>query len=172
MIYLAFRNLFQNKTRLALSTGGVALALLLIFALDAIFSGVERQITAYIRSSGADIFVAQAGVRNLHMASSAIPTSTVVEVQNIKGVQTVTPILYLTNVVVIKDVRNLAYIIGLPENAAAGGPWKVSKGQRMPGPGEAIIDRQIAEKSGVGLGEPRRFGSRTGQSAEKRDSGE
>lgn len=154
MIYLAFRNMFQNKTRLALSTGGVALALLLIFALDAIFSGVERQITAYIRSSGADIFVAQAGVRNLHMASSAIPTSTVVEVQNIKGVQTVTPILYLTNVVVIKDVRNLAYIIGLPENAAAGGPWKVSKGQRMPGPGEAIIDRQIAEKSGVGLGDP------------------
>jgi putative ABC transport system permease protein len=153
MIYLAFRNLFQNKTRLVLSIGGVALALMLIFALDAIFTGVERQITAYIRNSGADIFVSQSGVRNLHMASSAIPASLTNEVQDLKGVQTVTPILYLTNVVVIKDERNIAYIIGLPENASAGEPWKVSAGRIMPGPGEAVIDRQIAEKSGVGLGD-------------------
>ncbi len=153
MMYLAFRNLFQNKTRLVLSIGGVALSLLLIFALDAIFTGVERQITAYIRSSGADIFVSQAGVRNMHMASSAIPANLVAEVQDLKGVQSVTPILYLTNVVVIKDDRNIAYIIGLPENAAVGGPWKVSAGRSMPGPGETIINRQIADKSGVGLGD-------------------
>lgn len=154
MIFLAFRNLFQNKTRLMLSIGGVALALLLIFALDAIFTGVEGQITAYIRNSGADIYVSQAGVRNMHMASSALPATSITEVQKLKGVQSVIPILYLTNVVVIKDERNIAYIIGLPENAAAGGPWKVSSGRSMPERGEAIIDRQIAEKSGIGLGDP------------------
>ena len=48
MIRLACRNLFQNKVRLIISTGGVALALLLILALDAIFTGVEQRITAYI----------------------------------------------------------------------------------------------------------------------------
>ena len=36
MIRLAFRNLFQNKARLVISVGGVALALLLILSLDAI----------------------------------------------------------------------------------------------------------------------------------------
>ena len=54
MIRLAFRNLFQNKARLAISIGGVALALLLILSLDAVFTGVERQVTAYIENSGAD----------------------------------------------------------------------------------------------------------------------
>ena len=48
MISLAFHNLFQNRVRLLISVGGVALALLLILSLDAVFTGVERQITAYI----------------------------------------------------------------------------------------------------------------------------
>jgi hypothetical protein len=39
MIRLAFRNLFQNKIRLVISVGWVALALLLILSLDAIFTG-------------------------------------------------------------------------------------------------------------------------------------
>ena len=75
MIRLAFRNLFQNKARLVISVGGVALALLLILSLDAVFTGVERQVTAYIDSSGADIMVAQSDVRNMHMASSSLPDS-------------------------------------------------------------------------------------------------
>ncbi|MBI5349592.1 MAG: ABC transporter permease, partial [Chloroflexi bacterium] len=57
MIRLAFRNLFQNRARLMISVGGVALSLLLILSLDAIFTGVEGQVTAYIDHSGADIFV-------------------------------------------------------------------------------------------------------------------
>ena len=75
MIRLAFRNLFQTKIRLLISVGGVALALLLILALDAIFTGVEKRLTAYIDNSGADIFVAQSEVRNLHMASSSLPAA-------------------------------------------------------------------------------------------------
>jgi hypothetical protein len=68
MTRLAFRNLFQNRVRLIISTGGVALALLLILALDAIFTGVEQRITAYIDYSGADIWVSQSDVFNMHMA--------------------------------------------------------------------------------------------------------
>ena len=153
MIRLAFRNLFQNKIRLLISVGGVALALLLILSLDAIFTGVEERITIYINNSGADIFVAQAGVRNLHMASSSLPDSVRERVKAVLGVASVTPILYLSNNVVMGEERNLAYIIGLPEKAEFGGPWKVSSGRSLPGKGEAIIDRNVAEKSGVTLGD-------------------
>jgi putative ABC transport system permease protein len=55
MTRLAFRNLFQNKIRLLISVGGVALALLLILTLDAIFTGVEKRLTIYIDNSGADV---------------------------------------------------------------------------------------------------------------------
>lgn len=153
MIRLAFRNLFQNKIRLVISVGGVVLSLLLILALDAVFAGVERQITAYIEYSGADVWVSQEDVLNMHMASSSLPDSVRRKVKNVPGVASVTPIMYLTNNVIAGEDRNLAYIIGLPENAALGGPWEVSSGRSLPGKSQAIIDRNVAEKSGVGLGD-------------------
>lgn len=153
MIRLAFRNLFQNKIRLVISVGGVALALLLILALDAIFTGVERRVTAYIDNSGADIWVSQDDVFNMHMASSTLPDSVARKVKTIAGVESVSTIMYLTNNVVAGDERNLAYIIGLPEKASLGSPWNVSLGRGLPEEGEAVMDRSVAEKSGVGVGD-------------------
>lgn len=153
MMRLALRNLFQNKIRLLISIGGVALALLLILSLDAIFTGVEKRLTVYINNSGADIFVAQSGVRNLHMASSSLPVSIIKKVETVPGVALVTPILYLSNMVVAGGERSLAYIIGLPEEAELGTPWRISSGRSLPGKGEAIIARNVAEKSGVSLGD-------------------
>lgn len=153
MIRLAFRNLFQNKARLIISVGGVALALLLILSLDAVFTGVERQITAYIEHSGADVWVSQADVLNMHMASSSLPDSVARKVRHMPGVASVSPILYLTNNVVAGDERNLAYIIGLPEGARLGGPWEISSGQSLPDDGEVILNGSVAEKSGIVLGD-------------------
>ncbi len=150
---LAFRNLFQNRARLLISVGGVALALMLILSLDAVFAGAQTQVTAYIDRSGADVFVAQDGVRNMHMAASALPGWAATEVRAVSGVESVTPILYLTNMIVIGEERSLAYVIGLPPRAAAGGPWRVVAGQALPAVGEAIIDQGVALKSGVGLGD-------------------
>jgi putative ABC transport system permease protein len=153
MIRLAFRNLFQNKVRLVISTGGVALALLLILALDAIFSGVEQRITAYIDYSGSDIWVSQSDVFNMHMASSSLPDSVARKVRLVPGVASVSPILYVANNVIVGEERNLAYVIGLPERAQLGGPWSVSRGYSLPREGEAIMDLSVAEKSGVTIGD-------------------
>jgi putative ABC transport system permease protein len=153
MIQLAWRNLAQSKTRLVMSIGGVALALLLILSLDAIFTGMERQVTAYIDQSQADIFVAQAGVRNMHMASSSVPQAAVTAVAAVEGVASVTPILYVNNIIVAGESKNLAYIIGVQAGAAAGGPWRLYAGRPWPGSMETVIDRGVAEKAGVGLGD-------------------
>jgi len=48
MFYLAWRNLAQSKTQFILGVGGVALALLLMLALDALLTGSEDDLTAYI----------------------------------------------------------------------------------------------------------------------------
>ncbi len=155
MLRLAFRNLFQGKVRVLISVGGVALALMLILALDAIFTGAEGQVTAYIDNSGADIFVSQKGVRNMHMASSSLPTSTNGLVSSVPGVESATPILYVTNMVVVGKERSLAYIIGLPREARVGGAWQVVEGSPafVPGARETIIDRGVAAKSGVKIGD-------------------
>jgi putative ABC transport system permease protein len=153
MLRLAFRNLLQSKARLMISIGGVALALMLILSLDAIFAGSQNQVTAYIDHSRADIFVAQSGVRNMHMAASALPMSVASEVKVVPGVESATPILYLTNMIVVGDERNLAYVIGLPTRPVAGGPWRIVEGKSIPSVGEAVIDRGVAVKSGVWLGD-------------------
>lgn len=154
MWHLAYRNLFQSKTRLALSVAGVALALTLVLALDAIFAGVEGQITAYIDRSGADVFVSQAGVRNMHMAASALPGEVVAEVRAVPGIAEAAPILYVTHLVTVGDQQRVAYIIGLPPGAAMGTPWRLAEGRAIPAPGEAVIDASVADKLGVGPGAP------------------
>jgi putative ABC transport system permease protein len=153
MIHLAFRNLFQNKIQLVISVGGVSLALLLILSLDAIFSGVEKRVTAYIDNSAADIWVSQEDVFNMHMASSTLPDSVARKVKTVEGVASVSPIMYLANNIVAGDERNFAYIIGLPENSKIGSPWKVSAGRDLPGEGEVVMDRAVAGNSGISVGD-------------------
>jgi putative ABC transport system permease protein len=125
---------------------------LLILALDAIFAGSENQVTAYIEYSGADIFVSQEGVRNMHMALSSLPASVVGKVRAVKGVESATGIHYLTNMVKVGSENNIAYVIGLPSDASTGVPWRVVEGKTIPASDEAIIDRGIAAKAGVGIG--------------------
>jgi putative ABC transport system permease protein len=152
MLWLAIRNQFQSRARLVISAGGVALALMLILALDAIFGGVEKQTTAYIDHSGADVFVSQAGVRNLHMSASSLPASVIDRVQAVPGVRQVTPLGYLGNMVVANGERYPAYVIGLPADATAGKPWRV-EGTAVPPPGDAVIDRSVASKAGLKIGD-------------------
>jgi putative ABC transport system permease protein len=152
MLLLAFRNLFQNKVRLVMSTGGLALALLLVLALDAILTGIETQVSAYIDRSGADVWVAQKGVRNMHMASSTLSVATIDRVRAVNGVASVTPILFQLGTVAARGDSHIVYVIGLPPSPAAGAPWRVVAGSGVPGAGETVIDRNVAEASGVGLG--------------------
>lgn len=152
-LLLARRNLARNRVRFVASVGGVALALSLTLALDAIYAGVANQLTAYIDRAGADVWVAQAGVRNLHMVASWLPETVTGEVREVDGVAETTPILYSTDTIAGGDERAVAYVIGLPEGAAMGGPWDVVEGSGTVGPGEVVVDRAFARKAGVTIGD-------------------
>jgi putative ABC transport system permease protein len=153
MANLAWRNLIQNKARLVVSIGGVALALTLILALDAVFTGAGQQLTTYIDHSGAQIFVSQQGVRNMHMSSSWVPATALDEVRAVPGVASATPVMYVTTILAAGERRSLAYVLGIPADARSGGPWRVGEGSAKPGPGQAVIDRVVAERAGVELGD-------------------
>lgn len=150
---LARRNLASNRVRLLVSVGGVALALSLTLALEAIYAGVANQLTTYIDRSGADVWVSQPGVRNLHMVASWLPESAIAEVEAVDGVAEATPILFSTDTIAAGDERAVAYVIGLPANSSMGGPWDVVEGSDRVGQGEVIVDRGFARKAGVTLGD-------------------
>jgi len=153
MFYLAWRNLAQSRTQFSLGVGGVALALLLMLALDALLTGTGENLVAYITQSGADIFVAQEGVKNMHMAASAITRRDVSLASHAAGVASASPILYIAGPVKAGGAEVLSYIVGFDPAEPLGGPREVVAGTTALREDEAIIDGVVARSQGLNLGD-------------------
>jgi putative ABC transport system permease protein len=153
MLYLAWRNLSQSRTQFILGVGGVALALLLMLALDALLAGSEEDLTAYITQSGADIFVAQEGVKNMHMAASAISLRDLRLASHAGGIASASPILYTSSIIETDRADILAYIIGFDPGEPLGGPSTVVAGTTRLKRDEVIIDEAVARTQELGLGD-------------------
>lgn len=145
------RNLFSERRRGVLGIAGTAAALLLVLSVGAVFDGAMRQITSYIDAQPAQVFVAQPGVRNMHMASSSVPLSAVATVDSIQGVTSVSPIAFAQDGVGSATGRRLAYVIGY-EPSSGGGPRGIRAGSE-PGGGEIVLDVSTAASLGVGVGD-------------------
>ncbi len=144
------RNLFAERRRALLGVAGVGVALLMVLALDGIFAGAMKRVTAYIDTSPADIIVSQRGVKGMHMTSSSLPLSAVEDIRRMKGVSRADPILFETNSLKSPKARALSYVIGYVPGGR-GGPVTITKG-RPPGPGEIVLDESAASKLGVSIG--------------------
>jgi putative ABC transport system permease protein len=149
---LARRNLFQDCRRVLLSTGGVAVALLLVLIIGGIFAGAMRQLTGYVDRSGADLVVSQAGVTTMHMSASVLRPDIADRVRETPGVAWAEPIRYTTGMVSSPAGQSASYVIGYDPSARHAGPARLVGG-RQPGAGEAIVDRQAADQLGVRVGD-------------------
>lgn len=150
---LARRALFQDRRRAALAAGGVAAALLLVLMLQGIWDGAIRQVTSYLRGSPADVFVAERGVRTMHMSVSTLDPATPDAVRRVDGVAWAEGIRYTTTAVVGPGGRQqLSYVIGYNTATGRGGPRRITEG-RAPGTGEIILERLAARRLGVGIGD-------------------
>lgn len=149
---VARRYLFGERRRALLSTVGVAVALLLVLILDGIFAGAMRQVTAYIRSSPADVIVSQRGVRTMHMSNSALPADLAAQARAVHGVSWVAPIGFVSGVIGTQTGgRQLSYVIGYTPGQP-GGPHHLVSGS-APNDGEAVIDRIAADELGLHIGD-------------------
>jgi putative ABC transport system permease protein len=149
---LARRNLFQDRRRVLLSTGGVAVALLLVLILGGIFAGAMRQLTGYIDHSGADLVVSQAGVTTMHMSASVLRPDIADRIRETPRVAWAEPIRYTTGMVSSPAGQSASYVIGYQPTARHAGPSRLVTG-RPPGPNEAVIDRQAADQLRVRVGD-------------------
>jgi putative ABC transport system permease protein len=145
------RNLFSDRRRATLGVAGVGVALLLVLALDGIFAGAMRQVTGYIDSSGADLFVSQRGVRTMHMSSSAIPLGSLEEIRGVSGVRWADPILYDTGAVLASGKRQLTYLIGYVPGRRGGAGGLVAGTE--PRDGEIVLDEDVATTLEVDVGD-------------------
>jgi putative ABC transport system permease protein len=144
---LARRQLLARRGRTIAGVVGIGVALLLVLALKAIFAGLEERLTAYIDGSGADVIVAQAGVRTMHMTQSALPAATVRAIERVVGVAAAEGIVYKG--AFVESGPDGSGIVGL----LGGGPVPNLATGTAPRAGEIVLDRALATKLGVGRGD-------------------
>ncbi len=148
---LAGRNLFKDKTRLALSVGGVALAVMLILLLNGLLSGMYAQISAYLNHTPGSIVVAQDGVTNLLGATSLLPAGTAAAVKS-NGAARVIPILSQFIILDLHDKKVPVYLVGY-DRQLGGGPWRLAAGREPRRDKEVVFDRVLAQRHGLALGD-------------------
>ncbi len=161
MFVWAYRSLLRDRLRLAGSAIGVGLALTLVVFFGAVVEGESERVVAYTKNAGAQVWVMQKGVANLHMASSLLWDWKASQVQALDGVQGVTPILYMNGLVRAGGRDWFSYIVGLPEGASRGGPWKMRAGKPRPAAGEVVIPEVVAKLAGLTLGDEVRITGRS-----------
>ena len=150
---VARRQLLRRRGRTTAAVAGIAMALLLMLALRAIFAGLETRLTAYIDSTGADVIVAQEGVTTMHMTESALPPSAIASVRRTPGVASAIAIVYRSGLLEAGGRRAVAAVV-------AGSPQPTLVAGTAPQEREIVVDRVAANELRLGVGSTvRAFGA-------------
>jgi len=152
MVSVARKSLFADKLRFAIAVGGVALSVMLILVLNGFYVGMNRQITAYLDNSGADLIVAQKGIRNFLGTRSLVPAWREQLIRRMPDVTSVVPVTSSYAVLELSGRKEFALLVGF-DPAKGGGPWSMRQGDASPNDEEVIVDGAMADQYGLGLGD-------------------
>jgi putative ABC transport system permease protein len=109
--------------------------------------------TTYIDHVGADVVVAREGVTNMALAASVLSADAVTEVAAVDGVGEAAGILRIPVIVGAGENKKPSTMIGFDPVAGFGGPWLLTKGRNVEGPGEVVVDSALADELGISTGD-------------------
>ncbi len=157
MLLVARKNLTSERTRLAISVGGIALSVFLIGILVALFRGWNEKVGEYVEEVPADLWVASDGATDFIQAGSVLPDSVGTLLGLLPEVDTVSPLivrpLELAKEGAGRDDGFDIQIVGYDPAIGLGGPLAVVEGKSPPGPGEIVIDKGLSDRYDVDIGD-------------------
>ncbi|NSX38521.1 ABC transporter permease [Pseudarthrobacter oxydans] len=153
MLFLAIKNLVQEKTRLLISVGGVAFSVLLILSIQGLYQGWSNKIGEYIRTVPADYWITQTGATDMFHTPSVLPLTVRDFLAGVDGVGSAKPfsgrrVAFAHNG---KDIN--LYVIADDTENNVGAPARVVEGKSVPGKGEIIIDRVVGRSQDIRIGD-------------------
>lgn len=157
MLLVARKNLFSEKTRLAISVGGVALSVFLIGILLSLYRGWDQQVGSFVEQVPADLWVASDGTTDFAQSASILPQELATQIGFVPEVQTVSPLIVRPMEVSREldpptDTFDLQ-LVGYDPKIAIGGPLRIVEGKITPGPGEIIVDEEMHKRHNVSIGD-------------------
>ena len=152
--FVARKNLAEQPVRLAISAGGVALAVMLILVMWAILQGVISQSGAFVRNTSADVWVVQEGFTDISHGLSVVPASLERRLERLPGVRDASAITGArSEIATPAGGKEALAVIGYDTRTGVGGPWRYASRAVAPGRGEVAIDETFARTSGFGVGD-------------------
>lgn len=148
---LARRNLTADRRRLLASVVGIGLAVMLILLLDGMWAGIKAQTRLYTDRAGADLYVLQDGMRELH-DGGVLPLGIVDEIKAIPGVDWAEPVRGTHVILELHGTKLGPYLVGTAPGAP-GGAWSIARGRNVRAGDEIVLDSVLADRHGVGVGD-------------------
>jgi putative ABC transport system permease protein len=155
MLLVARKNLFSERTRLAISVGGVALSVFLIGILLSLYRGWNEKVGEYVERVPTDMWVASQGATDFIQAGSSLPDGVGTLLMFVPEVDKVTPLIVRPLEVTTSGSSDTldVQLVGYDPRAGLGGPLEIVEGKSPPGPGEVIIDEEMKDRHGIDIGD-------------------
>ncbi len=159
MLFLALRNLVNEKTRFAFSAAGIGFAVFLMSILLGLYQGWSNKIGGFVEEVEADVWVARQGATDFIVAVSILPDTKVESIEATPGAEDATPIIVVPMLFYNGGKETVMHLVGydVAGNGIAG-PLNCKKGNCKPQGSEIVVDEVLARTRGVHIGDVLRSG--------------
>jgi putative ABC transport system permease protein len=136
-----------------LTTLGIALCVLLMVFLMAVYKGVEFGSVEYVKSNDAELWVLQEHATNILRTTSILPVEFKEIIEGIEGVSSADPVGFLLASVKTEKGPASLYLTGFDPSTGIGGPPVIVDGRNVERKGEIVLDAAFAKKYGLDSGD-------------------
>lgn len=154
MFQYAFHTLKKQPQRLLFTVGGIALCIVLMLFLLAIYRGVKDGSVEFIRENRADFWILQRNAWNILRGSSLLSTGHGMLIEDLDGVDSAAPILLLLSGIEKEGEMATVFLTGFQPERGAGGPPHILEGRNVESDDEIVLDKAFAQKYDYQLRDP------------------
>ena len=149
----ALKTLAKQYLRFIITAFGVALCLVLMLFLLAIYYGVSDASVRYVRESDADIWILQRHAANLLRGTSLLTSNHGEIIKRVEGVKSISPILFFTATVNVPDNTASMHLVGYDPSTGKGGPPEIIEGDTLQNNDQIILDYAFAARYKIKIGD-------------------
>jgi putative ABC transport system permease protein len=149
----AFKALAKQYLRFIITAFGVALCLVLMLFLLAIYYGVSDASVRYVRESDADIWILQRHAANLLRGTSLLTNNHGTIIKEVEGVKSIAPILFFTATVNVPGNTASMHLVGYDPETGKGGPPEIIEGDTLRNSDQIVLDYAFAAKYRIKIGD-------------------